>query len=227
VSTVSGANGAGSRILVVSENTVIKGVSELKNCVRVEIYGYLEGDVAAERLLVHKGGRCYGKVKTDAAEVHGTLQGDVVVKHLIDIRSSGHVSGNIQYGQLALEAGGSLSAEVRNVPPSIGGDLDLAVEKGRSVRITAQDLTALDPDDDAKNLTFSVAKARSGFVALAAAPRTPVSSFSQADLEAGRVLFTHDGSSAGNAGFEIVVADRKGATSGAAQTVNVAVRGLQ
>ena len=94
---------------------ILKG--EIRNCRQMEVYGYVEGDVAAQSLLVHQGGRCFGTVKTDQAEIHGTVQGDVVVKHLINIRSSGSVTGNVQYGQLAMEVGANLSAEVRNVPP--------------------------------------------------------------------------------------------------------------
>jgi cytoskeletal protein CcmA (bactofilin family) len=176
-------------------------------------------------VLVHKTGRLFGSVRTDTAEVHGTVQGDVVVKNLIDIRSSGNVSGNVKYGKLALEMGGNLSAEVRNVPPSLGGDLDLEVAKGRSVPITLQDVTALDPDDAARDLRFTVTRANSGFVALASAPKRAVTSFTQADLESGNVAFMHDGSNGGRAGFDIVVADRSGATSGPPRSVAVAVRG--
>jgi hypothetical protein len=162
-------------------------------------------------------------VKSEDAEVHGTLQGNVTVKNLINIHSSGSVSGNVHYGRLALEAGGSLSAEVRNVPPSIGGDLDLTVQKGRAVAIRLQHLTALDPDDVAKDLVFTVSTARNGFIALATAPRRPVTRFTQADLERGSVVFQHDGSRTTAASFNVVVADHTGATSGAPQTVKVSV----
>src|SRR5262245_55070373 len=108
---------------------IIKG--EIRNARQIEVYGYVEGDVSGQSLLVHQGGQGYGTIKTEQAEVHGTLQGDVVVKNLINIRSSGSVTGNVQYGQLAMETGGNLSAEVRNVPPTIAGDLDLSVGKGR------------------------------------------------------------------------------------------------
>ncbi len=197
----------------------------MRNCRQLEVHGYMEGDVSAGNLLVHKTGRLFGTIKTDTAEIHGTVQGDVAVRNLIDIRSSGTVSGNVKYGRLALEMGGNLSAQMRNVPPSIGGDLNLAVIKGRSVPNTLQDLTALDPDDAAKDLRFTVTQAKNGFVALVSAPRRAVSSFTQADLEAGRVTFTHDGTSGSAAGFDIVVADHTGATSGAPRTVTVAVKG--
>ncbi|HEU5284639.1 MAG TPA: polymer-forming cytoskeletal protein, partial [Burkholderiales bacterium] len=143
-------------MLIVTEDTVIRGVRELRNCRQLEVFGYLEGDVAAKAVLVHKNGRLFGKVKSDSAVIHGTLQGEVVVKNLIDIRSSGNVSGNIKYGKLALEQGGNLSAEVRNVPPSLGGDLNLLVSKGGTVPVTLQDLNALDPDDASKDLKFAV-----------------------------------------------------------------------
>ena len=212
-------------LLVVREDTVIKGIRELRNCRQIEIYGYVEGDLAAGKVLVHKSGKCYGTIKTDNAEIHGTMQGNVVVKNLINIHSSGVVSGNVQYGKLAMELGASLTAEVRNVPPTVGGDLDLSVGRGGSVPVTLQDLSALDPDDTAQSLTFTVSKASNGFVMLSSAPKRAVTKFTQADLEAGAVNFVHDGSRAGTAGFDIVVADHTGATSGAPRSVKVSIRG--
>ncbi len=210
-------------VLVVREDTIVKG--EIRNCRQMEVYGYVEGDVASETLLVHPGGQCYGTIKTDSAEIRGTLQGNVAVTNLISIRDTGSVSGNVRYGQLAMEAGGSLSGELRNVPPGIAGDLDLTVERGRSVRITLEDLHAVDPDDDAAQLTFTVSNARNGFVTLAGAPGKPAARFTQQDLESGRVSFTHDGTATKQASFDVVVTDHSGATSGAPQTVKVAVRG--
>lgn len=209
-------------VLIVREDTVIKG--KIRNCRRIEIYGRVEGELTADAMFIHEGGWFNGKARTDTAEVHGTLQGNVIVRDLISIRSSGTVSGNVQYGQLAMESGGNLSAEVRNVPPAIGGDLDLTVYRGRSVGITTVDLTAIDPDDDAQDLTYSVSNATNGFVALADAPARPVTTFSQADLEAARVTFRHDGTATDRASFDVVVADASGATSGEPRTVSVAVR---
>jgi cytoskeletal protein CcmA (bactofilin family) len=210
-------------VLVIREDTIVKG--EIRNCRQMEVYGYVEGDVASETLLVHPGGQCYGTIKTDSAEIRGTLQGDVAVTNLISIRDTGSVSGNVRYGQLAMEAGGSLSGELRNVPPRIAGDLDLAVERGRSVHISLEDLHAVDPDDEAKHLTFTVSNARNGFVTLAGAAGRPASRFTQADLAGGRVAFTHDGSATSQASFDISVTDQSGASSGAPRTVKVAVRG--
>jgi cytoskeletal protein CcmA (bactofilin family) len=213
--------GDSSRVLVIGEDTFLKG--DVRNGGRIEVYGYIEGGIAGEQLVVKPGGRCFGTVEVKDADVQGTVQGEVFVKQLITIRSSGSVAGNVQYGRLAMELGANLTAEVRNVPPSISGDLDLQVAKGQSVRITLQDLTALDPDNTADELTFTVSKARNGFVTLVNDPARPVQRFTQADLERGTVLFRHDGTNGASASFDVVVVDAAGASSGAAQTVNVAV----
>lgn len=209
-------------VLVIGEDAILQG--EIRNCREIEIFGYVDGRLEAGNVVVHPQGRLFGTVRAENAKVHGELQGDVRVKQLIAIKNTGTVTGNVKYGRLAMDEGGELSASVRNVPPAIAGDLDLAVAKGRSVRLTTSDLTALDPDDKSQHLTFSVSNAANGHLALAAAPGQPITSFTQEDLEQGRVVFQHDGSPADTARFDVTVADRSGGTSGRAQTVNVAVR---
>lgn len=209
-------------VLLVREDTIFKG--EVRNCRQMEVYGYVEGDVAADKVLIHQNGRCFGKLSANSADVHGTLQGNVVIKNLINIRSTGSVNGKVHYGQLSMEAGANLSAEMKNVPPTLAGDFDITVARGGSVKITLEDLNAVDPDDDAKDLTFTVSNAKSGFITLAGGAARAVAKFTQADLQAGRVLFKHDGTGGTTTGFDVVVADHTGATSGAAKTVKVNVR---
>src|SRR5208282_84457 len=102
----------------------------------MEIHGYFEGDLAAEDVLVHQGGTFFGTLKSDRADVAGSVQGEVFVKNLISIRSSGSVNGNVHYGQLAMEMGADLSAELRNVPPRLEGVMDMVVKRGKSAVIT-------------------------------------------------------------------------------------------
>lgn len=209
-------------LLIIGEGAVLKG--DVKSGRRVEIWGYVEGGVTASEVVVQEGGKLFGQVKSDSAEVRGTLQGDVRVQQLIAIKSTGTASGHIKYGRMSMEEGGELIANVRNIPPSIGGDLDLTVSKGRAVRITLADLNALDPDNKPEDLTFEISNTANGFVTLDTMPKQPVSTFSQADLESGRVYFAHDGSEAATAKFDVTVTDLSGASSGVAKTVNVAVR---
>jgi cytoskeletal protein CcmA (bactofilin family) len=209
------------RTATIQHDTVLKGT--ILNGGQIDVYGYVEGNVTAEELRVHKGGRLAGQLRADNAEVNGTLQGEAVVKKLIKITSTGVVEGNIRYGRISLEAGGDLTAELRNIPPEIAGDLELVVSRGRSVTITVMDLMAIDPDHGADALTFTVSNPVAGWVALRDNTREAVTSFKQSDIEAGRVQFVHDGSDGNRASFEVVVVDGAGAASGPAQKVTAAV----
>lgn len=207
-------------IATIGPDLVVQG--RIGNCRTLDVLGYVEGGIEAEEVRIHPGGRVFGTVKADRMEVNGALQGDILVKNLISIGSTGVVNGNVRYGQLAMSAGGELSADVRNVPPEIHGDLQVAVRRGRAVPITLADLTAVDPDDTAERLHFIVGASTGGAIALAEAPETPVAGFSQADLAAGRVLFVHDGSTGATAGFDVSVSDAAGAAT-APQHITVSV----
>ncbi|MEM8970709.1 MAG: polymer-forming cytoskeletal protein [Pseudomonadota bacterium] len=211
-----------SGVMTIMEHTSITG--RIGKCKVLELHGYIDGEVEADLIVVHETGRLYGKINAGEAEINGDVQGEVTIRNLIKIGRVGSVSGNVQYGQMAMEAGANLSADVRNVPPQIAGDLDLTVNRGQTVRITPLDLTAVDPDDTAQNLTFSVSDAASGFVAKTGAATIALSRFTQAELQAGSIMFVHDGSMGGKASFNVIVADKEGATSGQPQTVTVNVR---
>ena len=212
---------AGGGTVVIAQDTHIKG--EIRGCGRMEIMGYFEGAAAAKALIIHPGGRFFGQLRADNAEIAGTLQGEAAVRHLMHVTADGSVTGNIQYGRISIEPGGDLSADLRNIPPEIAGDMNLSVSRGQSVVITTLDLTAIDPDDDAQSLTYAVSGETGGHVAMASAPQTPVKNFTQAHLEAGQVIFQHAGGSEPAARFNVVVHDAKGATSGQPQTITVAV----
>lgn len=208
-------------VLIIAGDAILQG--KVRNCRELEVFGYVDGQVAADRLVVHQGGRCFGTVKAGTAEVHGTLQGAIGIKELISIRATGDVSGTVRYGRMAMEMGGSLSAEVRNVPPQLAGDFAIAVARGGAVGITIDDIHAVDPDDDAGQLVFTLTDAKGGFVAASDAPSHALQHFTQADLDAGRIIFRHDGSAGADAGFSVSVADHTGATSGTPQRVHVSV----
>ncbi len=208
---------------MLSHDAILKG--EVRNCRQAHLHGYVEGNLYADELFVHEGGRCYGTVRAGTATVAGALQGDVFVKNLIRIEGTGDVNGNVHYGQLAMETGGHLSADLHNVPPTLAGDFSVSVRRGGSVVVSTQDLNALDPDDRPDQLNYRITTVRNGYLALTQSPGAAVYGFTQADLMAGRVMFVHDGAGADLASFDAVVADHTGATSGPAQTVSVAVAG--
>lgn len=209
------------RQAIIGPDLYIQG--EVRNGDEVVVLGYVEGSISAEHVIVRKGGRIHGAMVAGSAEIEGEVQGNILVRQLIRIGDTGSVRGEVHYGRISMQAGAELSADMRNVPPAIAGDLNLTVKRGQSVRIMPEDLTAIDPDSSAQSLVFSVSRPLNGFVALVSAASSPLEQFSQAELQAGDIVFAHDGSGGPSASFEVVVTDDAGATSGVAQTVHVAV----
>jgi cytoskeletal protein CcmA (bactofilin family) len=206
---------------VIGADMFIKG--DIRNGKHIDVLGLVEGSISAERVVVHNGGRVTGTLIADNALVDGIVQGHVLVRQLIEIGSTGAVHGDVRYGKIAMQIGAELTADVRNVPPSIAGDLNLAVKRGQSARITTEDLTAIDPDSPVTTLKFAISNATNGFVARTTAASTAVDSFTQADLYSNTVMFVHDGSVGATASFDVVVTDNAGDTSGTPKTVHVAV----
>ena len=206
---------------LIGEDLVIEG--EVRNGGEVQVRGTVHGTLTADRVIVHPGGRVIGTLDAGSADVHGFLDGRIRVRNLISIGASGVVHGDVRYGQLALAPGGDLAAEVRNIPPQLTGDFEIVVRRGRQVRVASADLAAVDPDDTAEKLAYRISGLEQGYLALVTRPSEAVETFTEADIAAGQVIFVHDGSTAGDAGFDVVVADAQGATSGAPQRVTVVV----
>jgi cytoskeletal protein CcmA (bactofilin family) len=206
---------------VIGNDLVVKG--EIRSLGRVEVHGFVEGKVSCDHLLIHPGGRVLGTIETGNADINGTMQGRARVRNTIAIGSTGKVSGDVRYGNITLSDGGELLGDLRNIPPELEGDFQIVVRKGRSVALTTADITAFDPDNAASELNFRVASPSQGHIARAASPAVAIDSFTQAELEAGGILFVHDGASGGDGSFDVRVFDGSGADSGAARTVTVAV----
>jgi len=208
-------------LAIIAADTHFEG--RIKKARRLEIYGGLLGEVAAGHVVVGKGALMRGTLVAHTAEIAGQVTGDIYVKNLITIHETGAVDGRVQYGALQMAPGAELTAEVKNVPPTLSGDLSVTVHRGRSVTLTRADLNAIDRDDAPEDLTFEVSNVTHGYLALKSAPGQSVTTFTQADLNAGRVSFHHDGSPDNAAEFRALVRDDDGATSGTPQTVRIEV----
>jgi cytoskeletal protein CcmA (bactofilin family) len=205
---------------LIGHDMVIQG--EIRHGGEIEVHGTVLGLLAADRVIVHPGGRVMGTVEVGSADVNGLVDGRIRVRNLISIGSSGVVQGDVRYGQLSLALGGDLAAHVRNVPPELAGDFEVLVRRGRFVRLTSEDLSARDPDNSSDELVYQVTNAHNGHLALAS-PSQAVEAFTEAQIARGEVLFVHDGSGGDTAGFDVVVTDPEGGTSGAPRHVTVTV----
>ena len=109
-----------------------------------------------------------------------------------------------------------------NDAPVITGDLGLAVNEGNAVTVAAADLGEADPDDDGAGLTYTVTSGPANGTILVNG--VAGSSFTQAQLDANQVQYSHDGSETTTDSFSVSLADggEDGATPDTA-TINVTV----
>ena len=118
------------------------------------------------------------------------------------------LQGSYQNSQFTTADDGSGHVKVVvEVAPTITGDLAISVINGGSVVLTKSDFQAVDPDNTASQVTFIVTNPTHGYVAFGNAPATAITSFTEADLEAGNVVFVHDGSATSEATFQVAASD--------------------
>ncbi len=108
-----------------------------------------------------------------------------------------------------------------NDAPLITTNNPATVDEGGQVIITTAELNVTDPDDAGAGLTYTLSNIENGFVVLSTDPAVPILSFTQADLDAGRVVFRHGGGE-NNGSFDVSVADG-GENGAAADTVTFTV----
>ncbi|MCV3734608.1 Ig-like domain-containing protein [Rhizobium sp. TRM96647] len=107
------------------------------------------------------------------------------------------------------------------VPPTLTGDLEATVAEGGGYTITTADLNFSDPDDDAAGVRFTVSAASNGTVQVNGKAAT---SFTGAELAAGKVTFVHSGSESTKASFKVSVEDgNEDGSTPVAGTFNLAV----
>ena len=117
-----------------------------------------------------------------------------------------------------------------NDAPTIAGDKSITVTRGGSVVLTTNDLRGADVDSPATDLVFTVTAETNGWVALASAPGTHITTFTEGQLEAGSVVFIEDNANPTppalpptSASFSVSLTDGVAGTTPATATVNATV----
>ena len=95
--------------LIIGEQTNINGTIKEKN--EINVQGTVDGEVECKDLRVGKSGNLKGKIKADSLDIEGTVEGEIIIKTLLKIQSTGSVWGKITYGSLHVDEGGKLIGE--------------------------------------------------------------------------------------------------------------------
>ena len=93
---------------LISDNLTLNGDLEFEGGLKIS--GKVRGNVrhkpgSASLLALSAGGSIEGNVSCHDALIDGSIVGDLVVEHLLELHSNARVRGNISYRQLSMENG--------------------------------------------------------------------------------------------------------------------------
>lgn len=110
-----------------------------------------------------------------------------------------------------------------NAPPVLSTNTGLSVNEGAHAALSTSALQTTDADHGAAQLTYTVTSLPAhGRLELSTAPGVALTSFTQAQVDAGLVRYVHDGSETLADSLAFTVSDPEGATTAAA-TLNITV----
>ena len=96
--------------LMIGEGVIITGTIMANS--KVIIQGTVDGDIECNSITISKSGNVKGKIKTDTITVEGKAEGEINAEDVLIIKSKGHVSGKVFYGEIQIEEGGKISGEI-------------------------------------------------------------------------------------------------------------------
>ena len=98
--------------LMIGEGVTITGTIKANS--KVTIQGTVDGDIECISITISKSGNVKGKIKTDTIAVEGKAEGEINADDVLNIKSTGHVSGKVFYGEIQIEEGGKISGEINH-----------------------------------------------------------------------------------------------------------------
>lgn len=152
--------------------------------------------------------------------------GRLVYRHDGSDTTSDNFNFNVDDGQ-----GNTLSAQVFSInvtavddtPPTLVNNNGITVSEGGLGGIDFTELRFDDTEQPATSVTYTVTSGlANGQLELTTAPLTPITSFTQDDINAGRLVYRHDGSNTTSDSFNFDVDDGQG-NAVSAQTFSIIV----
>lgn len=99
--------------LIVGRDIHLKG--EITSCDVLVVEGKVEASMNSRHLGIADSGVFQGDCEIDSADISGRFDGNLVARKRLVIRSTGQVSGTIRYGEIEIEAGGTISGDVQMI----------------------------------------------------------------------------------------------------------------
>jgi cytoskeletal protein CcmA (bactofilin family) len=112
----------GSSKVVIGEGVNIKG--EITNAEEVQIDGIVDIVLKTENINVGPKGILNGSIEAKNADIWGKVAGDLKISNTLTVQELGHVSGKIEYSQLQIKLGGSVTGELVKTDKKINKSID-------------------------------------------------------------------------------------------------------
>ena len=97
-------------ITIISEKSDIEGKMKMPG--KVMILGSFTGSINSSTLEIYKDGKALGSIEAENVIIAGYFEGELACSGLLTIAKTGTVKGRVAYGNLLVELGGLLEAEV-------------------------------------------------------------------------------------------------------------------
>ena len=96
--------------LYVGPGITLKG--EIFGCDTLRVEGAIDGSATARQLILGHGSSFLGTAEVDEAEIEGTFNGTLTVQGVLVLRGTGRIEGTLGYGQIEIERGGVIAAQI-------------------------------------------------------------------------------------------------------------------
>ncbi len=91
--------------------------AEVHECDSLLVEGTLEADLSVRLLRIAERGTFKGSAEVEQAEVRGSFEGHLTARDKLVVHATGRVGGQVRYGKLVIEEGGSESGELSALEP--------------------------------------------------------------------------------------------------------------
>src|ERR1051325_1187386 len=98
--------------MVVGQGISLSG--DIRSCSRLVVEGDLQATLhECDQMEIAAGGRFKGNASIEGGEISGNFEGELVVRRRLLVRTTGHVSGKITYGEIEIERGGKITGTIQ------------------------------------------------------------------------------------------------------------------
>jgi len=106
-------NSQKSKDLFIGEGVVFEGKISVPG--KAEIHGTVTGEIKADSLLIGKEGKLTGVSRARTMDIIGQINQEIFCDEHLHIRSSGVVSGKLEYSEMEIERGGKFGGSMNQI----------------------------------------------------------------------------------------------------------------